>query len=55
MVRQLWRLDARRLAPALFLLAFVVLLVGGWLLFPYFAAFMHRQDCIAAGNMNCGG
>jgi hypothetical protein len=45
----------RRLAPALVLGAVIMVLVGGWLLFPYFATYVHRQDCVAAGRMNCGG
>ena len=31
----------------------VVLLVGGWLLFPRLHAEMMWQDCVASGRTNC--
>ncbi|MDA8248078.1 MAG: hypothetical protein M0Z28_02780 [Rhodospirillales bacterium] len=40
--------------PALVLLALVALGLAGWRLFPLFAAYMERQDCIASGHVNCG-
>jgi hypothetical protein len=43
-----------RWLPGLVLLALVVLLMLGWVLFPRFAAYMQRQDCIASGRVNCG-
>ena len=43
-----------RWLPALVLLALAALLLGGWLLFPRLSAYMHRQDCIASGHVNCG-
>lgn len=48
------RNSAARWLPAVVLLALTALLIGGWLLFPRLAAYMHRQDCIAGGHMNCG-
>ncbi len=41
--------------PALVLLAVIVLAVLGWLWFPRLSAYMHRQDCIASGHVNCEG
>jgi hypothetical protein len=35
------------------LAAIVLLLLAGWFLFPRFQAYMARQDCIAAGHINC--
>ena len=31
----------------------LLLLVGGWLLFPYLHAEMMWQDCVASGRTNC--
>ena len=45
---------APRWLPAAVLLALAALLLGSWLLFPRLAAYMHRQDCIASGHVNCG-
>lgn len=39
--------------PVLVLLVLAAGLLAGWLAFPHFLAFMQRQDCIAAGHMNC--
>ncbi len=44
---------ATRYLPALTLLLLVLLLVGGWLLFPRMQAYMVEQDCIASGRTNC--
>ena len=35
------------------LLALVLLLGGGWLLFPRLHAEMMWQDCVASGRTNC--
>ncbi len=48
------RNSAARWLPAVVLLVLAALWVGGWLLFPRLAVYMRRQDCIAAGHMNCG-
>ena len=39
--------------PLIVLAALLALGLAGWKLFPYFAAYMGRQDCIAAGHLNC--
>jgi hypothetical protein len=39
--------------PLLVLLALVLLLGGGWLLFPRLHAEMMWQDCVASGRTNC--
>ena len=35
------------------LLALLLLLVGGWLLFPRLHSEMMWQDCVASGRTNC--
>jgi hypothetical protein len=45
--------SATRYLPALTLVLLVILLVGGWLLFPKVQAYMAEQDCIASGRTNC--
>lgn len=39
--------------PIITLILLVILLVGGWLLFPKVQAYMAEQDCIATGRTNC--
>jgi hypothetical protein len=46
-------LRASRYLPAITLILLVLLLVGGWLLFPKLQAYMAEQDCIASGRTNC--
>lgn len=41
------------LLPVLVLVALVLLLAGGALIFPSIAAYMSQQDCIASGRSNC--
>jgi hypothetical protein len=50
--------EARRkrrwdIVPLLALLLVLLLLVGGWLLFPRLHAEMMWQDCVASGRTNC--
>jgi hypothetical protein len=42
-----------RLLPIAVLAALVLLMLGGWLLFPRFQAWMAFQDCVATGRTNC--
>jgi hypothetical protein len=59
--RRLWQMRGMRSEPPepsrwlapLVLAAIVLLLLAGWFLFPRFQAYMARQDCIAAGHINC--
>ena len=43
------------LLPLLALVAIVLLLVAGWLLFPWLQRTIGHEDCVAAGYTNCGG
>jgi hypothetical protein len=45
--------SARNLLPALTLIVLLLLLLGGWFLFPRVQAYMTQQDCIASGRTNC--
>jgi hypothetical protein len=44
---------AARLLPAITLVLLLLVLVGGWLLFPVLHAYIAEQDCIASGRTNC--
>lgn len=44
---------AAKLFPAVTLVLLLVVLVGGWLLFPVVQNYMAEQDCIASGRTNC--
>jgi hypothetical protein len=39
--------------PALVLGLVVLVILGGWLSFPLLSHFLQKQDCIAAGYMQC--
>ena len=41
------------LLPALVLALLVALMAGAWFGFPYFQAWMARNDCVATGRTNC--
>ena len=39
--------------PALALALLLAMMVGAWLGFPRFYAWMGRNDCVAAGHADC--
>jgi hypothetical protein len=45
--------EPSRWLPSAVLAGIVLLLLAGWWLFPRFQAYMAREDCIAAGHINC--
>ena len=39
--------------PAVALVLLIAVMLGSWWGFPYFQAWMNRNDCVATGRVNC--